>query len=32
MERVLKERDEYMEYLRSLNGYPTDSLYIEELP
>jgi len=27
-----EERDEYMEYLRSLNGYPTDSLYIEELP
>ena len=27
-----EERDEYMLYLRSLNGNPTDSLYIEELP
>ncbi len=27
-----EERNEYMEYLRTVNGYPNDSLYEKELP
>ena len=27
-----EERDRYMEYLRTVNGYPNDSLFMEELP
>tara|TARA_B100001778_G_C18581406_1_gene627617 strand:- start:916 stop:1161 length:246 start_codon:yes stop_codon:yes gene_type:complete len=27
-----EERDRYMEYLRTVNGYPNDSLFTEELP